>query len=96
VVLSRRWSAFLFAVGVWSWIIWPTFLRNIWKDDRSFDDGPTAFLLVHVALTAVSLIIGTLVGVLGWRAWRAAGRRRRHPRHEPVTVGPAKSPTPIH
>jgi hypothetical protein len=75
VVLSRRWSAFLLAVGVWSWIIWPTFLRNIWKDDRSFDNGPTAFLLVHVALTIVSLIIGTLVGVLGWRAWRAAGPR---------------------
>ena len=72
MVLSRRWSAFLLAVGVWSWIIWPTFLRNIWKDDRSFDNGPTAFLIVHVVLTVASLIIGTLVGVLGWRGWRAA------------------------
>lgn len=76
MVLSRRWCAFLLAVGVWSWIIWPTFLRNIWKDDRSFDHGPTGFLLVHLALTVVSLIIGTLVGVLGWRGWRAAGRGR--------------------
>lgn len=75
MVLSRRWSAFLFAFGIWSWIIWPTFLRNIWKDDRSFDHGPTAFLLVHLALTVVSLIIGTVIGVLGWRGWRGASRR---------------------
>ena len=36
VVLTRRSAGFLLAFGVWSWIIWPTFLRNIWGDDRSF------------------------------------------------------------
>ena len=92
MVLSRRWCAFLFAVGVWSWIIWPTFLRNIWKDDRSFDHGPTAFLLVHLALTVASLIIGTLVGVLGWRGWRAAARGRAVTE---TRAEPTASPTPI-
>ena len=29
MVLSRRSAGFLLAFGVWSWIIWPTFLRNI-------------------------------------------------------------------
>jgi cytochrome b len=75
VTLSRRWSAFLLAVALWSWIIWPTFLRNIWKDDRSFDHGPTGFLLVHAVLVVISLVIGTAVGVLGWQGWRAAAGR---------------------
>ena len=92
VVLPRRWCAFLLAVGVWSWIIWPTFLRNIWKDDRSFDHGPTGFLLVHVALTAVSLVIGTVVGVLGWRGWRASSRGAAATE---ARKQPAASPAPI-
>ncbi|MCW2670829.1 MAG: hypothetical protein JWO27_2726, partial [Frankiales bacterium] len=55
MLISRRSAAFLTAVGVFQWVIWPTFLRNIWKDDRSFSHGdPTAFLVVHVVLTAVS------------------------------------------
>lgn len=76
MVLSRRASAFLIAVGVWTWLIWPTFLKNIWKDDRSFGPGhrPTAFLLVHAVLVVVSLVIGTAIGVLGWRGWRASRR----------------------
>jgi hypothetical protein len=76
VVLSRRWSAFLVAVGVWTWLIWPRFGLAIWKDDRSFADGrPTSFLTVHAALIAASLAIGTAVGVLGVRGWRAATRK---------------------
>ncbi|GAA2505670.1 SCO4848 family membrane protein [Winogradskya humida] len=77
MVLSRRWSAFLVAVGVWSWLIWPRFGLAIWKDDRAFSDGtPTAFLWVHALLITASLIIGTVVGVLGVRGWRAATTRR--------------------
>jgi hypothetical protein len=73
VVLSRRWSAFLVVVGVWTWIIWPRFGLAIWKDDRSFADGrPTSFLWVHALLIGASLLIGTTVGVLGVRAWRAS------------------------
>ncbi|MFI7597115.1 SCO4848 family membrane protein [Actinoplanes sp. NPDC049681] len=72
-MLTRRWSAFLIAVGVWSWLIWPRFGVAIWKDDRSFADGsPTSFLWVHALLIAASLVIGTTVGLLGVRGWRAA------------------------
>jgi hypothetical protein len=77
VRLSRRVSWFLIGFGVWSWIIWPTFLKNIWRDDRSWSDGPTGFFLVHLALTVTSLVLGTIIGVLGvrgLRATRAAGR----------------------
>jgi hypothetical protein len=72
--LTRRISVFLIGFGVWSWIIWPTFLKNIWHDSRSWQDGPTAFFTVHLALTVVSLALGTAIGWLGVRGWRAAGR----------------------
>jgi len=73
VVIGRRWAGFLVLVGVWTWVIWPRFAVAIWKDQRSFADGsPTSFLWVHALLIAVSLVIGSIVGVLGVRAWRAA------------------------
>jgi hypothetical protein len=75
--LTRRTSAFLIGFGVWSWIIWPTFLKNIWADDRSWQDGPTGFFTVHLLLTGVSLALGTAIGWLGVRGWRAAGTGRR-------------------
>lgn len=74
MVVSRRVAWFLVAFGVWSWIIWPTFLRNIWKDTRSWHDGMTAFFGVHLVLTLVSLALGTVIGVLGVR-----GLRRQRP-----------------
>jgi hypothetical protein len=74
VTLSKRAAWLLVAVGVWSWVIWPTFLHNIWKDPRSWHDGPTGFFLVHLVLTVVSLVIGTAVAWLGghglWRVRR--------------------------
>ena len=75
MILSRRASWFLLAVGGWTWAIWPNFLRNIWKDDRSWDRGPTPFFLVHLVLVVTSLAIGTAVGALGWRCLRASHRR---------------------
>ncbi|KAA2264588.1 hypothetical protein F0L68_05635 [Solihabitans fulvus] len=77
--LSRGMSLFLLAFGVWSWVIWPTFLSNIWKDSRSWDaaGGATGFFTVHLVLVLVSLTLGTVIGVLGLRgvlAARAASR----------------------
>lgn len=80
VVITRGWSAFLVAVGVWTWVIWPRFGLAIWKDPRAWSAGeighgsPTSFLWVHALLIAASLAIGTVVGVLGVRAWRRAPR----------------------
>ena len=74
MLMTRRVSAFLVAVGVWTWAIWPNFLRNIWKDERAFDNGPTSFFIVHLVLVVASLLIGTAVGWIGWRGWRAGHR----------------------
>lgn len=81
MVLSRAWSWFLVALGVWTWLIWPRFALAIWDDPRAWSTGrigegaPTGFLWVHVALIAASLAIGTAAGWLGVRALLALRRR---------------------
>jgi hypothetical protein len=76
-MLSRRSAWFLVLVGVFQWVVWPTFLKNIWADPRSFSDGPTAFLVVHAVLTAVQLLLATVLLVLGARGLRRGGRSGR-------------------
>ncbi|MHA6801188.1 SCO4848 family membrane protein [Bounagaea algeriensis] len=77
--LSRGAALFLLAFGVWSYLLWPTFIRNIWASDRSWDlaGAPTSYLIVHLVIGGVSLVLGTIIGVLGWRGLRAA-RAARH------------------
>lgn len=74
MLVSRRLAAFLLAAGVVQWLIWPTFLRNIAADPRSFDPGPTGFFVVHAVLTAGQLLLATALIGLGWRGWRRAPR----------------------
>lgn len=70
--LSRRAAWFLLVFGVWSWLLWPTFLRNIWASERSWAAGsPTGYLIVHLVIGVVSLVLGTAIGVMGWRGVRA-------------------------
>ncbi|WP_405586563.1 SCO4848 family membrane protein [Streptomyces sp. NBC_01190] len=86
--LSRRVSWFLVAFGVWSWIVWTTFVKNLWHDTSglAFHHGdhsaPTAYFWIHLTLAIVSTILGTAIGILGLRALRA----------EPPT--PTAPPTP--
>lgn len=75
--LSRPVSWFLLAFGVWSWVIWVTFVKNLIKDSSglAFDDGhPTAYFWVHLLLAVVSFVLGTVVGVIGLRGVRALRR----------------------
>ncbi|MEO3762730.1 hypothetical protein [Streptomyces sp. B8F3] len=75
--LSRRASWFLLAFGGWSWFIWITFVRNLWKDSSglAFEDGdPTGYFWVHLTLAVTSFALGTTIGWLGLRGVRAARR----------------------
>ena len=75
--LSRPVSWFLLAFGVWSWVIWITFVKNLVKDSSglAFDDGdPTAYFWVHLLLAVVSFVLGTAVGAIGLRGLRALSR----------------------
>ena len=58
--------------GLWPLLVWPNFVRVIITDERAFDGGPTAYLVVHVTLAAVSMGFGVLLVVLGVRAYRRA------------------------
>ncbi|RKS69365.1 hypothetical protein CLV35_3543 [Motilibacter peucedani] len=71
MVLSRRASWALLVAGLWNWLIWPRFLKAIWADDRSWNNGATKFFVVHAVLISVSLTIGTAVGWVGLRGIRA-------------------------
>ena len=81
--LSSRWSWFLVAFGVWSWVIWPTFIKNIANDKRSFTgNSPHAFFIVHLLLTVVSLALGTAIGILGIKGLRKANKLKQAPAAE--------------
>ncbi|MFE9117066.1 SCO4848 family membrane protein [Streptomyces sp. NPDC007172] len=72
--ISRRVSWFLLAFGVWSWVVWVTFAKNLWADASglAFDHGrPTAYFWVHLTLAVVSFALGTIIGVIGLRGVRA-------------------------
>ncbi|MEV6674908.1 hypothetical protein [Streptomyces sp. NPDC051162] len=77
-VLSRRVSWFLLAFGAWSWVIWITFAKNLWKDGSglAFDDSgdPTTYFWVHLLLAITSFLLGTAVGIVGLRGVRALRR----------------------
>ncbi len=76
VLLTRRLAGFLLVAGAFQWLVWPNFLRVVWRDDRAFgaDGGPTAFLIVHVCIVVPALLLGTGLLWLGVVAWRRAGR----------------------
>jgi hypothetical protein len=69
--VGRASAWFLILFGVWTWFIWPNFLRNIWADERSWSDGPTSFFVIHLLLVVTSLVLGTGVAIIGVRARRA-------------------------
>ncbi|MEU9120215.1 hypothetical protein AB0C96_10185 [Streptomyces sp. NPDC048506] len=76
--LSRPVAWFLLAFGVWSWFIWITFVKNLWKDGSglAFDDAgdPTAYFWVHLLLAVASFLLGTAIGVIGFRGVRGLRR----------------------
>lgn len=75
--LSRPVSWFLLAFGAWSWMVWVTFVKNLIKDASglAFDHGsPTAYFWIHLALAITSFLLGTAIGVIGFRGLRALRR----------------------
>lgn len=74
--MTRPVALFLLATGAFQWLVWPGFLRVVLRDERATgpDGGPTAFLVVHLAIIGPALLLGTGLLVLGARAWRRAPR----------------------
>ena len=76
MLLTRRLAGLLLVAGGFQWLVWPGFLRVVLRDGRAFaaGGGPSAFLLVHLAIIVPALLLGTALLVLGTRAWRRAPR----------------------
>ena len=72
MLLRRRSAVLLVLAGLWPLLVWPNFVRVIVTDERAFDGGPTAYLIVHVTLAAVSMAFGVVLVFLGVRAYRRA------------------------
>ncbi|MFD1714045.1 SCO4848 family membrane protein [Amnibacterium flavum] len=60
-------AVILLVSAVWSFIVWPPFLRRVTKDPRSrgADGRGTRFLAVHVVLVSVSLLIAAACAATG-------------------------------
>ena len=72
MLLTRRTAALLVLAGLWPLLVWPNFVRVVATDERAFDGGPTAYLVVHVTLAVVSMALGLALVVVGVRGWRSA------------------------
>ena len=95
--LSRRASWLLIAFALWSWLIWVTLIKNLSADPRAWGSdggGPTGFLMVHVALAAISLALGSAIGWLGWRGLRTLRQQaqERQTPESPAPVTPEREP----
>ncbi|WP_309072006.1 SCO4848 family membrane protein [Arthrobacter sp.] len=62
-------SIVLIVAGIWTLIVWPPFLRRVFKDPRSRDENgaATRFLKVHFMLVSTSMILGAATLVIGIR-----------------------------
>ncbi|MFC6080753.1 SCO4848 family membrane protein [Sphaerisporangium aureirubrum] len=76
--MTRRVAGFLLVLAAFMVFEWINLGFNL------ADGHPTAFYVVHGVLIAVNLILAGVLGVLGWRAWRSAGRQAAY---EPPVVG---------
>lgn len=63
--LSRRSAWFLVAFAAWNAYVWATFVWNVYPQHH-FD----SFFMVHLAIGAFTVVLGTVVGVIGVRALR--------------------------
>ncbi|MEV5889986.1 SCO4848 family membrane protein [Nonomuraea fuscirosea] len=59
--MSRKLAAFLIILGVFMIFEWVNLGFNL------ADGHPTAFYVVHGVLIAVNVVLGVVLGVIGWR-----------------------------
>ena len=74
---SRPLGGLLIAAAAWTWWVWIVRLANMAGEDRD-----AAFLAVHGALAALSLVLALPVAWVGWRLWHGlplSGARARRP-----------------
>ncbi len=65
--ITKKLAAFLLGVAAWNVVTYATFIRNL----AATEGRPTGFYVAHTILIVVNLAIAAVLGIVGWRAWRA-------------------------
>ena len=69
---ERRHAMLLLAVAVWNVVTFGNFGTNLWQAYAAGEDRAAGYWIAHSVLIVVNYAIAVLLGVLGWRAWRAS------------------------
>ena len=75
MTLTRRHAVLFLAIAAWNVLSYANFARNLWEAYSSGEDRPTGYYVAHIVLIVVNLVIAVVLGRLGAKAWRGAGRR---------------------
>jgi hypothetical protein len=70
VKIGRKHAALFLGIAAWNVITYATFIRNL----ANTEGRPTGFYVAHTILIVVNLIIAVVLGLLGYRAWKATTR----------------------
>ncbi|WP_043621128.1 SCO4848 family membrane protein [Nonomuraea candida] len=68
--MSRKIAGFLIILGAFMIFEWVNLGFNL------ADGHPTSFYVVHGILIVVNVILGVVLGVIGWRGFSAAKGRK--------------------
>lgn len=69
--LEKKHGALLLVVGVWNIVIWSQFAKNLAKTARDPEqERPAPYYVAHAVLIVVDVVIGGLLGALGFKALR--------------------------
>ena len=68
---ERKHAVLLLGVAVWNVVTFGQFARSLWSAYAAGEDRPTGYWVAHTVLIVVNVAIASLLGSLGWRAWRA-------------------------
>lgn len=68
--IGRKHAALFLGIAAWNVITYATFIRNL----ANTEGRPTGFYVAHTILIVVNLIIAVVLGLLGYRAWKATTR----------------------
>jgi hypothetical protein len=74
VTLTRRHALLFLAIALWNVLSYANFARNLWESWSAGEERSPGYYAAHVVLIVVNLTIAAVLGTLGFRAWRAAGR----------------------
>jgi len=80
---ERKHAVLLIAVAVWNVVTFGNFARNLWSAYESGEDRAAGYWVAHTLLIVGNFVIAALLGSLGLKALRAAGRTDdRQPVHD--------------